>query len=367
MKKNFKHITQSLSVILITYLLFALLLQFIVTNKFLSKHSSKIHHLSSVYYSFNINVQFHPNCSQYDSELFYTMKPGSCKFVTSEFAVTHHNNIYGLRDMRNDISQTEIITLGDSFTLGYGVEQDETFAAVIEKNTGMKTLNAGISSYGTARESIMLDRLLKTGKLSQLKYIVLQYCNNDYLENDKYVSNNFNLRVGPEFSSIDKNSIEVDLMKDMISPGNVAYNDIVRKMQYYGEHNSIRRIFYGNFITMFGRPKATFTYTIKGATEDNKQYRDFLDIVQKKIIGNKLLPHNVKLVIFDIEPHNVSNPFYQNIKGLLQEKKYKNIKDRILLVNIPSILTNDDYYPLDGHTHVMGNKKVGDKISEFIE
>src|SRR3989338_1084332 len=66
--------------------------------------------------------------------------------------------------------------------MGWGVQQNEAFPQVIEEMTGTKTLNAGIASYGTVREMMMLDRIDTSG----LKYLIIQYNDNDFEENKAF-------------------------------------------------------------------------------------------------------------------------------------------------------------------------------------
>ena len=49
--------------------------------------------------------------------------------------------------------------LGDSHAMGWGVEQEEALPQVLARKSGRKVLNAAVSSYGTVREMLMLDRL----------------------------------------------------------------------------------------------------------------------------------------------------------------------------------------------------------------
>ena len=114
-------------------------------------------------------IQYEPDCSQYDPELFYTLKPGSCFFSGREFNNQYFINSLGLRDDEESLKAPEVIVLGDSVAMGWGIEQNETMAQQIEAMAGLKVLNAGISSYGTVREMKLLNRL----DLSRVKYLVI--------------------------------------------------------------------------------------------------------------------------------------------------------------------------------------------------
>jgi hypothetical protein len=71
---------------------------------------------------------------------------------SQEFLVTYIINGAGFRDEREftcDSSRVTIAFLGDSFTFGYGVEGDETFARLIEQQlAGTRSYNFGVPGYG---------------------------------------------------------------------------------------------------------------------------------------------------------------------------------------------------------------------------
>ena len=133
-----------------------------------------------VYRHFNRSIiQFEPACSQYDPELTYVLKPGQCTFENLEFRTELQINRLGLRDDDAALEAPEVVVLGDSYAMGWGVNQDETFSQVLARSTGQKVLNAGVSSYGTVREK----RLLKRLDTSRMKTLVVQYNSTDAVEN----------------------------------------------------------------------------------------------------------------------------------------------------------------------------------------
>ncbi len=146
------------------------------------------------YWGYREEIQFKPECARYDPELTYTLKPGACSFKGSEFETTVAVNSAGLRDDENSLVKPDIIVLGDSIAMGWGVDQDETYAQLIEKNGTMKVLNAGIASYGTVREMRLLDRL----DTSNLKYLLIHYMWNDGRENKAFAMNRNSLTISSQ-------------------------------------------------------------------------------------------------------------------------------------------------------------------------
>jgi len=124
-------------------------------------------------------IQMDPRSARYDPELFYTLRPGRFVFAQREFAHEFRVNSLGVRDDEAALDAPEIVVLGDSVAMGWGVAQDETFAAIIGRATGRRVLNAAVSSYGTVREMRLLERVDRR----RLAWLVVQYNANDVGEN----------------------------------------------------------------------------------------------------------------------------------------------------------------------------------------
>lgn len=150
----------------------------------------------SIYYNTRHVIQFEPACAQYDREVGYLLKMNSrCSFANYEFPSTDYSiNRMGIRDTDQALSSPEFIFVGDSYTMGWGVNQEEAFPQVFAAMTGKKSLNSGIASYGTAREMMLLRRLIT----NDTKQIVLQYCPNDFNENKQYVDAGYHLKIKTE-------------------------------------------------------------------------------------------------------------------------------------------------------------------------
>lgn len=127
-------------------------------------------------------IQYMPACARYDTDLFYTLKPGSCRFASREFDVVIDVNDQGLRGAHIPPNPA-IAVIGDSQAMGWGVPGDRIFSSRLEQALGSRVANIAVSSYGTAREMLMLRRLdLSTPA------IVITYNANDEEENAAFVT-----------------------------------------------------------------------------------------------------------------------------------------------------------------------------------
>lgn len=153
----------------------------------------------SVYVSTRTIWQSRHECVEFDADTLYRPRPGNCRFSNAEFDTSMHFDALGIRvtavpqmaasEYTSD--KPRIIVLGDSQAMGWGVEDNDTFASQLALTHGYETINLGVSSYGTARE---LSRLTKAVTLRPNDVIVIQYSDNDLGENKHLVSSG---RMGP--------------------------------------------------------------------------------------------------------------------------------------------------------------------------
>ncbi|MEO1023384.1 MAG: hypothetical protein AAFW89_12645 [Bacteroidota bacterium] len=127
---------------------------------------------------------------QYDVELGWKGVPD----VTGQYAgtrtITFLTNELGFRDRTlPDNSKPNLLFVGDSFTWGFDVEQEERFTNLLaEELQGWNVVNSGVNGYGTDQTFLSLKR-----NMDQLnpKAVVLLY----FSENDR-VDNSTNTRHG---------------------------------------------------------------------------------------------------------------------------------------------------------------------------
>jgi lysophospholipase L1-like esterase len=167
-------------------------------------------------------IQMDERFARYDPELFYTLRPGRFVFAQREFAHEFRVNSLGVRDEELALDGPELVVLGDSIAMGWGVAQEETFASLIARATGRRVLNAAVSSYGTAREMRMLERVDRR----RLAWVIVQYNANDSGENREFVQRGHrHVSSGPEaFEDI----VRRHRARRVYYPGKYAYESARR-------------------------------------------------------------------------------------------------------------------------------------------
>jgi hypothetical protein len=268
------------------------------------------------------------DCGKYDSLLFYRLNAGVCVFRNREFEVENRINQFGVRDDEESMVQPGIVVLGDSYAMGWGVEQDKTFPEVIQAQTGLKTLNLGMSSYGTAREVLMFSQLEQSPE-----YVIIQYHSNDYPENVSYLANGNHLPVRSEQS--------FDSLKRAIE----------RRQGYYplkhllGLSKALGRMIF--------RPEKPDTLTAE------HEARSFLKVLES---GPPALQKS-KIIVFKMDVFNkLNDDFADALDRLVQQGECDGMD--IHAVRLGAILTKDDYFVLDDHINSQGHQKIAETIRQ---
>jgi lysophospholipase L1-like esterase len=137
----------NISVVLVTVFLCLILLETALALFWPHKITAR-----PFYHIQNFFCQYHPLMG-------WINKPGYSDVVTvsrdSSFVVTHNSK--GLRDREHPYERTpgtfRVLALGDSFAWGFGVQDNEVFAEILESlNPSLEVINMGVSGYGTDQE-----------------------------------------------------------------------------------------------------------------------------------------------------------------------------------------------------------------------
>jgi hypothetical protein len=144
-----------------------------------------VHAATVIYFAYEANIwQARQECVRYDKVLFYVPSNG-CTFNNREFSTTMtfsdtEGRYIGIQLDPVAKSNPPLIVLGDSITMGWGVNDNETYSYIIASKIRTPVLNLAVSSYGTARELI---RGQMNPHFGESKCIIVQYEENDFEEN----------------------------------------------------------------------------------------------------------------------------------------------------------------------------------------
>ncbi|MDF2189775.1 hypothetical protein [Paraflavitalea sp. CAU 1676] len=290
--------------------------------------------------------QFEKKAATYNKNLFYTLKPNArFRYYNAEFDNAYSINGKGLRDDEQSLIAPEIVCLGDSYAMGWGVEQDETFAQQLEHLCGRKTLNGGISSYGTAREMLLLKQL----DTSAMKCLVIQYCYNDLGENNSYLNNNYLLPISGELY-YDTIVAKQELLKTYF-PG--KYGLLTSQAFIKKTINRIKPVFALPFEreVPFGEAQQHASALLR--ILQNSPQIDFSKVT-------------VVITLLDSYDHMQSG-FIDALEKMIKQSPYKErFAGNLKVLNMASHLSKSDFYELDLHIRPSGHKKVAEQLRQML-
>ncbi|MBP9853323.1 MAG: hypothetical protein KBD53_00470 [Candidatus Omnitrophica bacterium] len=90
-----------------------------------------------------------------------------------------------------DYTKEVIVLLGDSYTFGWGVNDDETMASYLDEmfykdsKNQVRVVNLGVGGYGTLQHAVRLAKLLGNHKDIKIKAVIVNHCSNDARDNLK--------------------------------------------------------------------------------------------------------------------------------------------------------------------------------------
>ena len=156
-------------------------------------------------------------CYRMDDILNHTLIPQkTCQFKTSEWNISYKINSLGLRDKERSLEKPantfRILMLGDSFTEGWGINQDKTFGAILEKrlNETSKSLNFEVINAGVSAYSPILEYLYLKNKGLNFKpdLVILNFDPNDFADDQgfaqfaKFDQDGIPLAVSPKLPEV---------------------------------------------------------------------------------------------------------------------------------------------------------------------
>jgi len=126
-----------------------------------------------------------------DAELTWINKASAQAEVRGrDFRYEIHTNSLGLRgaDLRASGGE-RVLLLGDSYTFGAGVDDDETFAAQLQRilgqqgRDGWEVVNAGVPGYGAMQSRLFAQRVWDE---VQPRIVIYTHCGNDFADDLRF-------------------------------------------------------------------------------------------------------------------------------------------------------------------------------------
>jgi len=328
---------------------------------------SIVNETRELYFRLNLRntIQFDSNCFEISRSLIYQPKKNvSCIQDNFEFKNEVKFGKYRNRiDSYGESSIYDVIVLGDSHGMGWGVSDKEIFTNVLQAN-GKRTLNLSVSSYGTARELFTLRRwALKNPKsYKDVEFIVIQYEPGDINENLQYLK-----APNMVINAINFDTDWKDWLKNEYSRKNLSH------ISYKGYPNLIIypyiiKSFYSRKIrTLFGQNWNYFDGIEDGSKLKVRNHINHGETLLALLRSYKDILENKKIIIFVTDSYGIE---VDRVRYNLEMEFLKSEQDYLKNI-VFSSLDGDDiskyYYVIDDHINPLGHSEMGNKILSLIE
>ena len=324
-----KKIIFSVFIILVYYFFFNSLIFFF---SYLSMINGKVYKLNfinviqkSIYFKggFRSIWQNKKECVKFDQYLLYVPKIGNCSFDNIEFKTNlnfdKYNRIHkSFLDTNKD--ENGIAVLGDSYAMGWGVNDNQTYSSILEKKINRKVFNQGVSSYGTIRQ---VKKFINSDIKDKTKKIIIHYNLNDLSEN---------------------NNLDINKVYDKESSNLIFKN---KKIDFFW----ILRQWKRSFRLIFNEIKKTIINNKSDIVivDLNKHFSKVESILKKNSIFN-----NKKIIILFIKEPKMT------VVDNLKKSPNKNIEYLILDLN------KDNFFIVDDHLNVLGHQTIAELIADKL-
>lgn len=244
-------------------------------------------------------------------------------------------------------NKKKVFFIGDSYVQSVEVSTDSVFYNHLKNSLDIEVFAYGHAGYGNLQEKIILEKYKDTIKPD---LIVLQVCDNDFVDNHAPLEYKSNYRVGVKRPYYDVN-------------GRLIYRKAVPKWQEILDKSKFLKLLRQKIKTTLFPVKVS---TQKLITEKGKNYKPYNESVEiTKLIFKEIKASSgdTPLLVFSASSYE---PYTKDIKEICKAndipftakigKHFYHLKN-----NEPSYLSSDGY-----HWSPKGQKRVAEMLAPFI-
>lgn len=327
-----------------------------------------------------------PGLMRYHYKLGWELSPNwTGKHEHYDFDVSYSINDEGFRQQTSVASSqsNQIAILGDSFTFGFGVNDNETFSQLLNNQVANQYfINYGVPGYSTDQEYLLLKDKLSNNKISQV--LLVFYLGNDILDNA--LSHPLQAEPAKPYFKV----VETELQLENVPVPKVRKSAELKNHSLisvvYGDE--ISRVNKPNFFTKF-LPNSNILKLIDTGEEMDSSL-DYKLILDKNLQSQKILLRyllqaikqelSIKGIDFTVvilpgqsylkEKNTYSYSFQEYVrKFLINTATIDDINLLDLAAQIaalPDGEKTDLYFKNEGHLSVKGHRLVSDLIHKSL-
>jgi hypothetical protein len=269
--------------------------------------------------------------------LLYTLTPGECRFANPEFDTRLVVDSDGFRNAPEHAGAgpVRIAVTGDSHALGWGVEQHETLAALLARDPRFTVRDLSMSSYGTPRELIAVQRHAPAADV-----VVLQYSDNDRAENTAFLADPVAFFSGAEARS-EAYWTSLRLQMSANPPTSLRRTSLVPAFQALAATYDLLHL----------PPRQTSSVPPRILGEEARLFAAVLAHFRTDLTGKTV-------IVYESHPRRPRPAFAKTFQAALQAQGL----DHIRVLDLTGTIGPHDYFHIDEHMRASGHAKIARRI-----
>ena len=297
--------------------------------------------------------------SRYDDRLGYVPKENFDLKINNHLwnnkRVTINEKGFRVNSINDDKYTPKIITVGDSFTFGDQVSNEETWPSCVQRKSKMGVINGGVFGYGTGQA--LLRGLHELESEKGYEYLILSSLISDDFKRDRHeFSAGF-----PKPSLIKINDKVIWSEVSDKNKSGTKYNPKPNKIIKFLWQNSLL----GSYIIS----KNNYSHNISGdmITLIHKNAASLQEVIDWSLIELSRAKVANKYLLLQYDSKDIDNPEVQRLRRLIKEKvKPLQLKVIDTYEKIQSMPETEVWIGRNGHHSATGNLLVCDVIMKEL-
>jgi lysophospholipase L1-like esterase len=303
---------------------------------------------------------------QLDDQLGWKHTPKATKIFGNEFGerIEVIQNEYGhrgpARTLQKEPDRFRILVLGDSFTEGVQVGEDDLFTAVLERvDPRFEVLNAGVGGYGTVQEYLYLE---SEGLKHNPDLVLLMVFDNDLSDNC--------LPAYPGFGPRPHAVLKGDTVEIVRSPDRRPFLKYAMPTPFAAELNKYSYLFYFLNTNVYQRLRANRMRELQKAdlrqTDECGRYEVMFGLLEKmqRLLVQRSARFAVVLIPTREQVRQGRSPSLQPIVEFCARRGIACLS--LLERFVREVDRVQPYFPTDIHWTKEGHRLAAEEIAHFL-
>lgn len=279
-----------------------------------------------------------------DKPYVYRMATGPCHLKNLEYDVVKTHDTDGFRitakpALSASPSRQEaprVAVIGDSHAYGHGVNDDQTFAALLAALLDEPVRNLALPATATQRELDALDAHARNAPI-----VVLQYCDNDFGEN--------------------RASLEMDppLFRNTLRE---RMTEVIKNYEYAKQQSAVQQAYmtlsYGVAQLVQSR-----LWRLPSVNGDEATLAQEADAFARVLEGHASLLHGKTVVVLESSGWGRNR---KNFQSIFAQRLSSIPRVHWIVLDSATLMDRDDYFRLDDHFNASGHRKLAAELDRVI-